>query len=90
VPRESTNDRKLRSVDRRVADARQRLEERDRRLASDSRTDAERWLGDPPPAQSALRQRAAHLAQIFSKRTPDDLVDQLIDVLRRRSTRSAR
>jgi hypothetical protein len=87
VPRESN--RKLRAVERRVTPA-ERLAERDRRLASDNRTEAERWLGDPPPAQSALRQRAAHLARIFSKRTPDDLVDQLIDLLRRRSTRSAR
>jgi hypothetical protein len=33
------------------------IQERDRRIASDTRTDAERWLGDPPPHRSALTQR---------------------------------
>jgi hypothetical protein len=31
--------------------------ERDRLAAMDDRTDAERWLGDPPPHRSALAQR---------------------------------
>jgi hypothetical protein len=31
--------------------------ERDRLAALDNRTDAERWLGDPPPHRSALGQR---------------------------------
>jgi hypothetical protein len=31
--------------------------ERDRLAASDTRTAAERWLGDPPPHRSALAQR---------------------------------
>jgi hypothetical protein len=44
-------------------EARIRLAERDRRLATeDTRTEAERWLGDPPPWQSALAQRSAQSA----------------------------
>jgi hypothetical protein len=31
-----------------------RLQERDRREASDTRTEAQRWLGDPPASRSAL------------------------------------
>jgi hypothetical protein len=34
-----------------------KLDERDRLAASDTRTEAERWLGDPPPYRSALAQR---------------------------------
>jgi hypothetical protein len=37
-----------------AADLKIRLEERDRREAADTRTEAERWLGDPPPSHSAL------------------------------------
>jgi hypothetical protein len=37
---------------------RQRLAERDARAASDNRTPAEIWLGDPPRAQSALAQKS--------------------------------
>ena len=37
-----------------AADVKVRLEERDRREAADTRTEAERWLGDPPPSRSAL------------------------------------
>ena len=40
-----------------AADLKIRLAERDRRLAADTRTDAQRWLGDPPSARSALGQR---------------------------------
>jgi hypothetical protein len=32
--------------------------ERDRQEAADTRTAAQRWLGDPPPHQSALARRA--------------------------------
>jgi hypothetical protein len=39
-----------------VSDARARLAERDARLAADSRTDAEKFLGDPEPSRSALAQ----------------------------------
>jgi hypothetical protein len=44
------------AIDRRVDpdEARQRLQERDRRQAADNRTEAEKWLGDPPPDRSAL------------------------------------
>ena len=35
---------------------RTRLQEREQRAASDTRTEAQRWLGDPPPTQSALAQ----------------------------------
>jgi hypothetical protein len=34
---------------------RSRVQERDQREASDTRTEAQRWLGDPPPSRSALR-----------------------------------
>ena len=37
---------------------RTRLQEREQRAASDTRTEAERWLGDPPVAQSALASKA--------------------------------
>ncbi len=37
-----------------VADLKLRLEEREQREAADNRTEAERWLGDPPPGRSAL------------------------------------
>jgi hypothetical protein len=37
-----------------AADVAARIAERDRRLAADTRTDAERWLGDPDPSRSAL------------------------------------
>jgi hypothetical protein len=36
-------------------DARQRFAERDARLAADTRTDCQKYLGDPDPARSALR-----------------------------------
>jgi hypothetical protein len=39
------------------SDARQPLAERDARAAADSRTEPEKWLGDPPPGRSALAQR---------------------------------
>jgi hypothetical protein len=35
---------------------RTRMQERDARTASDTRTEAQRWLGDPPPMQSAMAQ----------------------------------
>ena len=66
------------SADRRVsADERKiRLEERDRRLADDTRTETQRLLGDPPSAQSVLgrRMRQANL---------DKIIRDLIDTLRR-------
>jgi hypothetical protein len=34
---------------------RSRVQERDQREASDTRTEAQKWLGDPPPSQSALK-----------------------------------
>jgi hypothetical protein len=36
------------------ADVAERLRDLERRLAMDSRTEAERWLGDPPRDRSAL------------------------------------
>ena len=38
---------------------RSRVQEREQRAASDTRTEAARWLGDPPPSQSALAQHTA-------------------------------
>jgi hypothetical protein len=37
-----------------AADLKIRLEEREAREAADTRTEAQRWLGDPPPSRSAL------------------------------------
>ena len=44
------------NVDRRVGpdEMQQRFAERDARLAADTRTEAEKFLGDPPPDRSAL------------------------------------
>jgi hypothetical protein len=33
------------------------IQARDQSIAADTRTAAERWLGDPPPHRSALAQR---------------------------------
>jgi hypothetical protein len=38
-------------------DLKLKLDERDRLAAADTRTDAQKWLGDPPPYRSALAQR---------------------------------
>jgi hypothetical protein len=46
----------LLKVDQRapVSDVESRLQERDQRQASDTRSDVEKWLGDPPHDRSAL------------------------------------
>jgi hypothetical protein len=36
------------------------LIERDRLAATDTRTEAQKWLGDPPPWRSALARRKQH------------------------------
>jgi hypothetical protein len=41
----------------RLADVKKRFAERDRRQATDTRSAAEKWLGDPPRERSALAQR---------------------------------
>jgi hypothetical protein len=41
----------------RLADVKKRFAERDQRQATDRRSAAEKWLGDPPPERSALAQR---------------------------------
>jgi hypothetical protein len=38
-------------------DVKFRMMEVERQKALDTRTEAERWLGDPPPERSALAQR---------------------------------
>jgi len=38
-------------------DIKQRVIEAQAREAADTRTEAQRWLGDPPPGRSALAQR---------------------------------
>jgi hypothetical protein len=61
----------IRVADRGVGadDLKLRLAERDQRQANDRRSDAERWLGDPPPGRAAnrragmYRQRARELAE---------------------------
>jgi hypothetical protein len=40
----------------RLADVKKRFAERDQRQATDTRSPAQRWLGDPPPERSALAQ----------------------------------
>jgi hypothetical protein len=42
-------------------DVARRFAERDQRIALDTRTEAEKYLGDPPPDRSALAQRKAEL-----------------------------
>jgi hypothetical protein len=37
------------------------LKDRDARQRADTRTEAQRWLGDPPPGRSALAQRLRDL-----------------------------
>ena len=44
-------------------DAAARFAERDARMAADTRTDAQRWLNDPPPDRSALVTRATGAPQ---------------------------
>ena len=56
-----------------AAECKVRLAERDRQLADDTRTDAQRWLGDPPANRSALARREAR-----------QIIDQLISSLRRK------
>lgn len=58
------------------AELESRFAERDARMAADTRTEAERWLNDPPPSRSALAQRngQANLSNI---------IDSLILSLRR-------
>ena len=56
-----------------AAECKVRLAERDRQLANDTRTDAQRWLGDPPANRSALARREAR-----------QIIDQLISSLRRK------
>jgi hypothetical protein len=43
---------------------RSRVREREQREASDTRTDAQRWLGDPPPYRSALAGRTNQAALV--------------------------
>ena len=42
------------ALQRAAADLKIRLRKRDRWEAADTRTEAQRWLGDPPPSRSAL------------------------------------
>jgi hypothetical protein len=49
-------------------DVARRFAERDQRIAADSRTEAQKYLGDPPPHRSALAQRK----QTFSPPTTKD------------------
>jgi len=72
-------------IDRRVsaAEAKVRLAERDRRLDADTRTEAQRWLGDPPSARSALGRRVTQAALA-------EIVDSLIFHLRRQAATRVR
>jgi hypothetical protein len=59
VQRRTLTAGKFIAIDRRVSadDLKARLTERDRRLATDTRSEMERWLDDPPPDRSALARR---------------------------------
>jgi hypothetical protein len=46
-------------------DIRHRLMERDRQIALDTRTEAERWLGDPPPGRQRSQNEHAPLAREY-------------------------
>ena len=41
-------------------DIKARLQEAAARERTDTRTEAQRWLGDPPPEHSALAQKESH------------------------------
>ena len=67
-------------------DLQARLAERDARLAADTRTEAERWLGDPPPGRSALgvdrhRDSPEKLRSQLNDRRCWLATDQLLDVV---------
>ena len=53
-----------------------RIAERDERLATDTRSETQRLLGDPPSAQSVLGRRM-HQANLTK------IIGELIDALRR-------
>ena len=46
-------------------DLKVRLQERDRRLAADNRSEAQRWLGDPPLRKARWRSAATSLLSAF-------------------------
>jgi hypothetical protein len=48
----------------RTDEARQRLAERDARQAADNRTEAQKFLGDPPPGRSALAQAGGSICAV--------------------------
>ena len=54
---------------------RSRMQERDKRAATDTRTEAQKWLGDPPALQSALAQ--------VSQPTPRRNAGQRVDLWKR-------
>jgi hypothetical protein len=73
-------------IDRRVsaAERKVRLAERDRQQARDTRTESQRWLGDPPPDRSALARRNVLSKEPATYRAGfHGIVDQLISHLRR-------
>jgi hypothetical protein len=57
-------------------DLRFKLIECDRLAATDTRTEAQKWLGDPPPWQSALARRKQHTTGVID---PWSAVPRLID-----------
>ena len=50
------------------AEAEQRFAERDQREAADTRTEAQRWLNDPPPSRSALAAKQLAKSSILDKK----------------------
>jgi hypothetical protein len=71
------------AVDRRVSPDDAKMLERDRLAATDTRTEAQRWLGDPPPWRSALAQRTAQDAGLKVERPTEEREKQLACVGRR-------
>jgi hypothetical protein len=65
-----SRDRKLVKITPRVSarDLKIRLAERDRRLAADNRTEAQKWLGDPPADRSALSARRGKVKRPAGRR----------------------
>jgi hypothetical protein len=56
--------------------------ERDRLAAMDTRTEAERWLGDPPPHRSALAQQTRAAGSAITRRPDPALLCAYIESVR--------
>jgi hypothetical protein len=50
---------------------RSRVQEREQRAANDTRTEVQRWLGDPQTSRSALANRSPGVQIVFDKPSAD-------------------